>query len=120
MLAYLNELREQQSSDKNVSNGDGLAYLLVAQVQELVELNAAVGEGAERPLLLEVGSDLGVGNSGISLSPNTTRIVSVPFPTNSSKRNSHRKGSTTAGLTILMCLGGGRTVGTGRRYTCSC
>ena len=46
---------------------DKATHLLVAQVQELVKLNSAVGEGAERPLLLEVGSDLGVGNSGISL-----------------------------------------------------
>ena len=53
-----------------------MTYLLVAKVQELVELNAAVGEGAERPLLLEVGGHLGVGNGGISLA--SGRPFSIP------------------------------------------
>ena len=43
------------------------AHLLIAQVKELIELNTTVREGTERPLLLEVGGDLGVGNGGISL-----------------------------------------------------
>ena len=82
MRAYLNELREQQSSDEALSNKNGFTYLLVAQVQELVELNAAVGEGAERPLLLEVGSDLGIGDSGISLA-NGSQVPSALHPPSS-------------------------------------
>lgn len=42
-------------------------HLLVAQVQELIKLNTTVRERAERPLLLEVGGDLGVGDGGIGL-----------------------------------------------------
>jgi len=38
------------------------ANLLVAEVQELLELNATVGEGSESPLFLELGGELGVGN----------------------------------------------------------
>jgi len=37
-------------------------HLLVAHVQELIELNATVGEGTESPLLLEISGDLRVGN----------------------------------------------------------
>lgn len=48
-------------------------HLLVAQVQELVELNTPVGEGTEGPPLLEVGGDLGV--SDISL----FRAISTSF-----------------------------------------
>ena len=62
-----------------------VTHLLVAQVQELVKLNSAVGEGAERALLLEVGSDLGVGNGGISLFP--------PAPSDPSKQNTSRQHS---------------------------
>ena len=36
--------------------------LLVAEVQELIELDATVGEGSEDSFFLEFGSDLGVGN----------------------------------------------------------
>ena len=44
-----------------------LTHLLVAQVQELVKLNPTVGERTERPLLLELGGEGGVGNFGIGL-----------------------------------------------------
>jgi len=37
-------------------------HLLVAHVQELIELNATVGEGTESPLLLEISGDLRVSN----------------------------------------------------------
>ncbi len=47
--------------------GTGHTHLLVAEVQKLVELDTTVRERAERPPLLEVGGDLGVGNGGISL-----------------------------------------------------
>ena len=43
-------------------------HVLVLHVQELLKLDAPIRERAERPLLLEVGGDLGVGNGGISLS----------------------------------------------------
>lgn len=43
-------------------------HLLVTEVQKLVELNTTVGESTERPPLLEVGGELGVGYGGISLS----------------------------------------------------
>ena len=121
LRAYLDELEEGMSSVTSQNMDEKRStHLLVAQVQELVELNPAVGEGAERPLLLEVGSDLGIGNSGISLSPETALIVRIPLLVDNSGNNHQRRGSTTIGLTILMCLGGGRTVVTGRRYTCSC
>ena len=42
-------------------------HLLVAQVKELVKLNPTVGERTERPLLLELGGEGGVGNLGIGL-----------------------------------------------------
>lgn len=55
-----------QSTPAN-SDDRSVTHLLVAQVQKLVELDSAVRERAERALLLEVGSDLGVGNGGVSL-----------------------------------------------------
>ena len=53
------------------------AHLLIAQVKELIELNTTVREGTERPLLLEVGGDLGVGNGGISLQKPHERPIST-------------------------------------------
>lgn len=38
-------------------------YLFVAHVEEVVEPDTAVAERAERPLLLELSSESGVGNS---------------------------------------------------------
>ena len=38
------------------------ANFLVAEVQELFELNASVGEGSEGPLFLELGGELGIGS----------------------------------------------------------
>ena len=42
-------------------------YLLIAQIQELVQLNSTVRERAEGSFLLEISGDLGIGNGGISL-----------------------------------------------------
>ena len=70
----------------------GETYLLIAQVKELVKLDTTVRERAERPLLLEVGGDLGVGNGGISLA--SARPFSIPPPHTQRTRAS-------AALTIL-------------------
>lgn len=59
-------MRANSSAPTNSRTGS-TTHLLVAQVQKLVKLDTAVRERAERPLLLEVGSDLRVGNGGISL-----------------------------------------------------
>lgn len=40
-----------------------MAHLFVAHVEELVELDTAVAERPERPLLLELSSESGVGDS---------------------------------------------------------
>lgn len=41
-------------------------------IKELVKLDPTEGEGTERPPLLEVSSDLGVGNISVSLVPSTS------------------------------------------------
>ena len=62
-------------------------HLLIAQVQELVKLNPTVGERTERPLLLELGGEGGVGNLGIGLrnshknGPSAFRPLSSPRDT---------------------------------------
>ena len=52
------------------------AHILIAHVQQFIQLDSTVGEGAERPLLLEVGSNLRVGNRRISLRVTGVNIVS--------------------------------------------
>ena len=79
VAAYLNELAIFWS-ESNYDIRSGYAHLLIAQVKELVELNTTVREGTERPLLLEVGGDLGVGNGGISLQKSHKCPVSTPTP----------------------------------------
>lgn len=44
-----------------------ITHVLVGQIQELLELDSTVGEGAERSPLLNVSSDLGIGNVSVSL-----------------------------------------------------
>lgn len=83
-------LQGSESNQINILN----THLLVAQVQELVELNTTVGESTERPLLLEVGGDLGVGNGGISLQ-SVPRNVPSALP----HRPPHH--NTASALTIL-------------------
>ena len=56
-----------------------MTHFLLAQVQELIELDAPVGEGTERPLLLEISSQLRVGHTGISLnSERASSVYSIP------------------------------------------
>ena len=49
------------------SGMDELDKVIVCHVEELFEFDATVGEGTERPLLLELGSESGVGNLCVSL-----------------------------------------------------
>lgn len=42
--------------------GDVHTHLFIAQIQELVEFNSTVGERTERPLLLELSGEGGVGD----------------------------------------------------------
>jgi hypothetical protein len=42
-------------------------HVLIAQIQELLELNTAVRKGAEGSFLFELGGDGGIGNAGVSL-----------------------------------------------------
>jgi hypothetical protein len=42
--------------------GTFLTYLLIAQIEELVELDSTVGKRTECTLLLEISSDLWVGD----------------------------------------------------------
>lgn len=53
-------------------------HILIAHIQEFLELDAAIRERAERPLLLEVGSHLGVSYACVSLS--TARSPFQPSP----------------------------------------
>lgn len=46
---------------------DELDKVIIGHVEELFEFDATVGEGAERPLLLELGGESGVGNLCVSL-----------------------------------------------------
>lgn len=55
-------------------------HLLVAQVQELVELDAAVGEGTEGPPLLEVGGDLGVSDISLDRKVSTSACGAAGLP----------------------------------------
>ena len=54
-----------------------IAHIFIAHVQQFVQLDSTVGESAERPLLLEVGSDLRVGNRRVSLRATGVNIVSL-------------------------------------------
>jgi hypothetical protein len=46
---------------------DEFDKVIIGQVKELFEFDATVGEGAERPLLLELGGKSGVGNRCVGL-----------------------------------------------------
>lgn len=49
--------------NQNHSRSQGQSTdLLIAEIQEFIELDATIREGSEGPFFLEVGSDLGVGN----------------------------------------------------------
>jgi len=67
----------QTALETSTSTGmDELNELLIAQIQKFIELNPTVGEGTEGSLLLEVGSDLGVSNGGISHLVLSARVFS--------------------------------------------
>ena len=78
LCSYLNELDDF----KHEINGclrciRRMTHLLIAQIQELVELNTTVRERTERPLLLELGGEGGVGNFGVGLQ--TSRKIHQHF-----------------------------------------
>jgi hypothetical protein len=50
-------------------------HLLIREIQELVELDAAERERAERALLLEVSGDLGVGDFGVLYTTQTIQAI---------------------------------------------
>ena len=111
VAAYLNELAIFWS-ESNYNIRAGYAHLLIAQVKELIELNTTVREGTERPLLLEVGSDLGVGNGGISLRKPRKNVPSAPLhrlPYEYSGSTHHLEGvvgGLAVGLKAALLLGG--------------
>ena len=45
-----------------------MTHLLITQIQELVELDSTVGECTERPLLLELGCEGGIGDLSLTTS----------------------------------------------------
>ena len=57
-----------------------MTHLLIAQIQELVELNTTVRERTERPLLLELSGEGGVGDVSVSLQmPSQTVSIFLPL-----------------------------------------
>ena len=85
-MAYLDELNvacESQVSSTTSQDRSGATHLLVAKIQELVKLDAAVRERAERPLLLELSGESGVGDfSVLFVIRNENRARSIFRPPN--------------------------------------
>ena len=81
LCSYLNELDDF----KHEINGclgciKRMTHLLIAQIQELVELNTTVRERTERPLLLELSGEGGVGDVSVSLQmPSQTVSIFLPL-----------------------------------------
>jgi hypothetical protein len=67
-------IRLRKQNNTRISN----THLLIAQIQELVQLNSTVRERAEGSLLLEISGDLGIGNRGISLLTSSSKSVATP------------------------------------------
>lgn len=59
------ELSICEYGEKNIMSRD--THVLIAQIQELLELDTTVRESTEGSLFLELGGDGGIGNTGVSL-----------------------------------------------------
>ena len=58
---HINKLHKEGGVSQNYGQGRSQgANLLVAEIQELIELNATVGEGSEGPFFLELSGEMGV------------------------------------------------------------
>ena len=81
LCSYLNELDEFQHGINGCLRCiERMTHLLIAQIQELVELNTTVRERTERPLLLELGGEGGVGDVSVSLQmPSQTVSIFLPL-----------------------------------------
>lgn len=76
-VTYLDELFNQNVS-RNCDQNTWATHLLIAQVQELVQLDTTVRECAERALLLELSREGGVGDLGVLHSQNTPSALRPP------------------------------------------
>ena len=78
-MTYLHELQFRHKVRSRPFFSALRTHLLVAEVEELIELDPTVGERAERPLLLELGGEGGVGDLGVGLHERKNRTVSISF-----------------------------------------
>ena len=81
LCSYLNELDEFKDEINDCTKRiRRITHLLIAQIQELVELNTTVRERTERPLLLELSGEGGVGDVSVSLEmPSQTVSIFLPL-----------------------------------------
>ena len=80
LCSYLNELDDVKHEINDCLRCiKRMTHLLIAQIQELVELNTTVRERTERPLLLELSGEGGVGDVSVSLQM-SSQTVSIFLP----------------------------------------